>query len=498
MINKMEYSYDSDDNIVRWKKADMDAFDFFTKEYLATNVLNEDTENRYKIILDSLLRSDGDEIMFICALMNAYVTVLEDQSSLKKLQLDIAKIQKKWKMRYQQGCKQISQKLVPALGQKNKKQFKTKGIAGRQLSSIKPASGFINMAKGYFLPSVQTPPLLNGQGKLTLENGSVLQGIFDNGILNGMGKSTEPDGTVYIGNFQNNAPKGEGMILTNGSVVTGIFDGFDCNRIKDVIIKFSDGSLYSGETKDCKITGRGELKLSSGKIIIGNFINGVASGQGEILENGYKYFGEIANNNANGIGILHGPDGSELEGFFKDNLIQGIGQCKTNDLLYYGEFKDNHIQGRGLSIFNSGSAILGTVMNDSFMGDCIGITENFIYDGEMKGSTINGCGTKYYNDGRIISGNFVNGELVAQQQQKKQQKSQIPTCNSQAIRDLLKFFSDIMENTPNLYAIEYLTRTMNWLNEQLSTGIYKHCFEFQQVFASLKEQFDEWNSDPDL
>ena len=425
--------------------------------------------------------------MFICELLNAYVTVLEDQSSLKKLQLDIAKIQKKWKMRYQQGCKQISQRLVPALGQKNKKQSKTKGIAGRQLETIKPTSGF-NIVK----------PLFSGQGKLTLENGSVLQGIFDNGILNGMGKSTEPDGTVYIGNFQNNAPKGEGMILTNGSVVTGIFDGFDCNRIKDVIIKFSDGSLYTGETKDCKITGQGELKLSSGKTIIGNFINGVASGQGEILENGFKYFGEIANNNANGFGMLRSPDDSELEGFFKDNLIQGIGQCKTKDILYYGEFKDNYIRGRGLAIFNSGSAILGTVMNDNFKGHCLGITENFIYDGEMKNSAINGFGTKYYNDGRVISGNFVNGELVAQQQQKKQQKSQIPTCNSQAIRDLFKFYSDIMENTPNLYAIEYLTRTMNWLQEQLTFGIYKNCFEFRQVFATLKEQFDEWKMDDDL
>ena len=490
----MNYSYDSDDNIVNWNDKTLDAFDFFTTDFLIANVLNEDAENRFNTILESLLASDSDELMFICTLMNAYASLIDDQSIIRKLHREVTKIQKKWKMSYQQGCRQISQKLVPVLGQKNKKQSKSKGIAGRQLGTIKTASGFINMAKGYLLPSVQTPTLLNGQGKLTLQNGIVLQGVFQKSVLNGLGKSTQPDGSVYIGNFQNNAPKGDGILLTNGNVVTGIFDGYDCNKIKDVIIKFSDGSLYSGETKDCRVTGHGEFKLSSGKIIIGNFIDGVASGQGEILENGYTYFGEIANNNANGLGMLRASDGSELEGFFKDNIIQGICRCKTKDLLFYGESKDNHIQGRGLAIFNSGSSIIGSVNSDNFNGPCIGITENFVYDGEMKGSAINGRGTKYYNDGTVISGNFVNGQLVAQQQQ----KSQTPTCNSRAIRDLLKFYSEIMKTTPNLYAIEYLSRTMNWLNEQLTKGIYKHCFEFRQIFLALKEQFEEWNSDPDL
>ena len=219
----MNYSYDSDDNIVNWNDKTLDAFDFFTTDFLIANVLNEDAENRFNTILESLLASDSDELMFICTLMNAYASLIDDQSIIRKLHREVTKIQKKWKMSYQQGCRQISQKLVPALGQKNKKQSKSKGIAGRQLGTIKAASGFINMAKGYLLPSVQTPTLFNGQGKLTLQNGIVLQGIFQKSILNGLGKSTQPDGSVYIGNFQNNAPKGDGILLTNGNVVTGIF-----------------------------------------------------------------------------------------------------------------------------------------------------------------------------------------------------------------------------------------------------------------------------------
>jgi hypothetical protein len=490
----MNYSYDSDDNIVNWKDETVDAFDFFTIDFLTANVLNEDSENRFNTILESLIASDSDELMFICALMNAYATIIDDQSVIKKLQRDITKIQKKWKMRYQQGCKQISQKLGPALVQKNKKQSKTKGISARQVTAIKPASGYINIAKGFNL-SASNQPLLNGQAKLTLEDGSVVQGIFKDGVLNGLGKLTQPDGTIYIGNFVNNVPKGEGVLKNSSQImIIGVFDGFNGDKIKDAIIKYPSGVIYKGQVKNYNPTGKGELKLDDGKIIIGNFENGIASGYGKIIHNGYEYTGLIANNNANGLGKLHGPDGSELEGFFTENLIQGVGQYKINGVLYFGECKENKPQGRGV-VFFSNSWLQGTVVGENLNGHGIGMTENFIYDGEIKDSDIQGFGTIYYKDGRISFGNFVNGQLVRPQQQ----KSQAP-CNSQAVRDLFKFYSDIMETTPDPYSIQYLTFSMKWLREQLTSGIYKHCFEFQHIFLTLQEQFEEWNSyfDPDL
>jgi hypothetical protein len=490
----MNYSYDSDDNIVNWKDKTIDAFDFFTTDFLTANVLNEDPENRFKAILESLLASDSDELIFICALMNAYASLTDDQTVIRKLQREIFKIQKKWKMRYQQGCKQISQKLTPALTQKNKKQSKTKGISARQVTAIKPASGFINIAKGYNLTAPQQP-LLNGNAKLTLENGSELQGNFRDSKLNGLGILTQPDASVYVGNFVNNVPKGEGVLINSSGVsIIGVFDGFDGDKIKDPIIKYPCGAVYKGQVKSFNPNGKGELKFADGKIVIGTFENGIASGEGKILQNGYEYIGQIVNNNANGLGLLHGPDGSILEGFFTENLLQGIGQYKLNDVQYFGEFKENKPQGRGIAFFND-SWLQGTVHIDIFEGVGIGVTENFIYDGEIKESDIQGFGTIYYKDGRIISGKFAGGQLVRPQQQ---QKSQVPTCNSQAVRDLLKFHGDIMASTPNPYAIRYLTFSMTWLKEQLTSGIYKHCFEFQHIFLTLQEEFKEWNSDPDL
>lgn len=489
----MNYSYDSDDNLVDWKDEKVDAFDFFEPDFLITNVLNEDSENRFNTILESLLASESDELMFICALMNAYATVIGDKAVIKKLERDIAKIQKKWKMRYQQGCKQISQKLSPALAQKNKKQSKAKAIAARQLTEIKPTSGFFNISKGFNLYATAPKQLLlNGQAKLTFKDGSVLQGDFKDSILNGLGKVTQPDGTIYVGYFVNNLPKGEG-ILTNsaGAKIIGVFDGYN-GDIKDAIIQFPDGITYKGQVKNCRATGKGKLTYSDDKIVIGTFENGIASGDGIILQNGYEYTGQIQNNNANGWGTLRGPDGSVLDGFFLENVIQGIGQYIKNGIRYVGEFKDNKPQGRG-EAFYSKSRLQGTIYGEKFSGHCIGVTEDFIYDGEVKDNDIEGNGTMYYNNGTIRSGTFVNGQLVRQVQ-----TSQIPTCNSQAVRDLLKFYSDVVESPPNQYSIEFLTLSMNWLNEQLTTGIYKNCFEFKQIFLALQEQFNEWSADSDL
>lgn len=57
---------------------------------------------------------------------------------------------------------------------------------------------------------------MNGQGKLTFENGDVYEGQFKNGIFNGNGTYKSASGWVYTGQFKNGYADGKGKLTTEG------------------------------------------------------------------------------------------------------------------------------------------------------------------------------------------------------------------------------------------------------------------------------------------
>ncbi|HFI0796031.1 TPA: hypothetical protein ACGO6M_001662 [Streptococcus suis] len=60
---------------------------------------------------------------------------------------------------------------------------------------------------------------MNGQGKLTFENGDVYEGQFKNGIFNGKGTYTSTSGWTYAGEFKNGYADGQGKLTTEGKAV---------------------------------------------------------------------------------------------------------------------------------------------------------------------------------------------------------------------------------------------------------------------------------------
>ncbi|MEX2804885.1 hypothetical protein AB3329_07225 [Streptococcus sp. H31] len=65
---------------------------------------------------------------------------------------------------------------------------------------------------------------MNGQGKLTYENGDVYEGHFTNGVFNGQGTFTSSNGWSYSGSFKNGQADGKGILKAkNGEVYTGTF-----------------------------------------------------------------------------------------------------------------------------------------------------------------------------------------------------------------------------------------------------------------------------------
>ncbi|HFI0635201.1 TPA: hypothetical protein ACGO2X_000928 [Streptococcus suis] len=60
---------------------------------------------------------------------------------------------------------------------------------------------------------------MNGQGKLTFENGDSYQGQFKNGIFHGKGTYTSASGWTYTGEFKNGYADGQGKLTTEGKAV---------------------------------------------------------------------------------------------------------------------------------------------------------------------------------------------------------------------------------------------------------------------------------------
>lgn len=65
---------------------------------------------------------------------------------------------------------------------------------------------------------------MNGQGKLTYENGDVYKGHFENGVFEGEGTFTSKSGWTYKGEFKAGQPNGQGTLTAqDGKVYTGTF-----------------------------------------------------------------------------------------------------------------------------------------------------------------------------------------------------------------------------------------------------------------------------------
>lgn len=60
---------------------------------------------------------------------------------------------------------------------------------------------------------------MNGQGKITFENGDVYEGTFKNGIFDGKGTFTATDGWTYVGEFKQGQADGQGKLTTKTKTV---------------------------------------------------------------------------------------------------------------------------------------------------------------------------------------------------------------------------------------------------------------------------------------
>jgi hypothetical protein len=136
-----------------------------------------------------------------------------------------------------------------------------------------------------------------------------------------------------------------------------------------VVIKYDDGSVFSGKAKDGKPNGQGTMTYASGNLYEGGFIDGLKDGQGTFIwKNGEIYVGEYKNDVRNGHGTYTWPNGGRYVGEWKDGKHNGRGAYTwANGDRYVGEWKDGKMNGQGAFTSKDGTKTFGQYKNGMLM-----------------------------------------------------------------------------------------------------------------------------------
>jgi len=190
---------------------------------------------------------------------------------------------------------------------------------------------------------------LTGKGLITFINNLKYEGYIKNGILQSQNESTLTfkDGTIYTGEIKNNKISGKGKYF------------------------FPTGSTYTGEVLNGYRNGKGIYNTIEGISYEGEWKNGLKHGKGKMINNEIIYDGEWYNGNMHGNGKL----------IWKNN--NNINNVNHSNNIYNGSFKFNKIIGNGCMIWNDRNEKYFGYFNDGKQ-DRYGIHIWFENKGEIK------------------------------------------------------------------------------------------------------------------
>lgn len=276
----------------------------------------------------------------------------------------------------------------------------------------------------------------NGTGIFTWEDGAVYEGEWKNDQMEGQGEYTSPDEVVYVGTFSGNMFQAGSCEFSNttGEYVAKYKDFV----IDNLLVTFSDGTTYDGNTDGVTLSGTGRMQFANGDTYSGNYANGLRDGQGVYTwSNGDVYDGSWSEDLMNGSGKYTYADGSCAQGKFEDNqFIEGsynvvndfgdytfivedmeivsVDMVLSNGTTYSGDMEDGELTGTAQIKYSNGDKFSGKVVDGYKNGQGSYIwSDGASYEGDWENDKMNGRGTYYYSDaedGYKLSGEFVNGK----------------------------------------------------------------------------------------
>ena len=189
-----------------------------------------------------------------------------------------------------------------------------------------------------------------GNGVYTWSNGDVYDGSWSNDAMDGSGSYTYADGSCAEGKFdQNQFIDGSYSVLNNFGEYTFTIENSEAVAIKMVL---TNGTTYSGDMKDGKLTGTAQISYSNGDKYSGRVNDGYKSGQGTYTwKSGASYEGDWSEDKMHGQGTYFYPnsdDGYKLTGKFEKGLPNGQCQYYTTSSKSY---KTDWTNGRCVKVY---------------------------------------------------------------------------------------------------------------------------------------------------
>ncbi len=214
----------------------------------------------------------------------------------------------------------------------------------------------------------------------------------------------------YLGDFKmkNGMPQGEEILLIDesaGLIYHGpIHEGLpNTGSGKNGISIEADGSIYLGEWCDGLAVGQGVLVDNLENIFMGEFIHGQLEGRGkELLSNGLVLEGQFTVVEENGKEISH---------------LNGDGKVTVPDgYSFEGKWINGKRQGSGIEKFPEGYVCVGEWRNDYFHNGIIRYNDGTIEEGEFNDNyELEGAGLRIFPSGAKIQsiegGSWVDGML---------------------------------------------------------------------------------------
>jgi hypothetical protein len=181
---------------------------------------------------------------------------------------------------------------------------------------------------------------MQGEGQLTAANGLIDVGTFERGWLR-EGTRTARDGSWHEGSFNDaGVPHGTGRrrtangVILIGEFVEGVLTG-------DATIHFPNGNRYQGQVRNSQPAGNGTMFFENGNVSTGLWqteVDGIL--EETVLQDGYvemhfsdgsRYVGNFANGAYNGRGTYHWATGESLNVEWVDGRVDGYGIHRKAD-----------------------------------------------------------------------------------------------------------------------------------------------------------------------
>ena len=235
----------------------------------------------------------------------------------------------------------------------------------------------------------------HGKGKYIDTKGNVFLGVFTDDKFTGIGKINNSDWS-YEGEIVLNEPRGKGVkVFANGDTLSGTWNEYGFNGVgkrREAAVENSDEFYYTeGTWKNGQLNGEGKRffkmrapfsSVEEGIFLdatyTGQFKNGLFEGSGTISFDYGRLTESIEGNWVNGlcpngqINYYSYVEGETCETSYKGDLSsdfnkQGFGtstDCDGN--TYVGYFENDSKNGQGKLTYKNGKIEQGTFVNDNF------------------------------------------------------------------------------------------------------------------------------------